>query len=119
MSAELTSRSRDSACAQQPPADRISNVLNGGNDGGNGGGRTGGSRNFDQGSRASTGNQGGRSAADIAATSPQSNVFRSGVKTAATNPRELRCRRHSLHSLGTHPARITRPAFDIRGTALW
>ena len=83
-------------CVQQPPADRISNVLNGGNDGGNGGGRNGASRNFDQDSRANTGDQGGRSAADIAATSPQSNVFRSGVKTAATNPRELRCRRQLL-----------------------
>ena len=77
---------------QQPPAAQISNVLNGGNgnqgnqgSNGNGGnGRNAGNRD----SRANTGDPGGRSAADIAATSPQSNVFRQDARTAATNPRE-------------------------------
>lgn len=87
---------------QQPPAAQVSNVLNGGNrdpgnqgfngNGGNGrgagGGAAGGAGGRDN--RGNTGDPGGRSAADIAATSPQSNVFRQDARTAATHPRESR-----------------------------
>ena len=78
---------------QQPPAAQVSNVLNGGNrDPGNqgfgGNGRGAGGRD----NRGNTGDPGGRSAADIAATSPQSNVFRQDARTAATNPREIHIR---------------------------
>ncbi len=80
---------------QQPPAAQISNVLNGGNrdpgnqgfNGNGGNGRGAGGRD----SRGNTGDPGGRSAADIAATSPQSNVFRQDARTAATHPRESHC----------------------------
>lgn len=76
--------------AQQDPAAQISNVLNGGagNNRGNLGnaGNGGGANRGD--TRGNTGDQRGRSAADIAATSPQSNVFRSDARTAATDPRE-------------------------------
>lgn len=76
---------------QQPPAAQISNVLNGGNgnQGFNGNGGNSG-RNAGRDNRGNTGDPGGRSAADIAATSPQSNVFRQDARTAATNPRESR-----------------------------
>ncbi len=82
---------------QQPPAAQISNVLNGGNgnpgnqgpNGNGGNGRNAATRD----TRANTGDPGGgRSAADIAATSPQSNVFRQDARTAATNPREYHLR---------------------------
>ena len=103
---------RQNEAAQPPPAGQISNVLNGGNfnnaPNNNGANRNAGStansgNTATRDTRANTGDQGSRSAADIAATSPQSNVFRQDAKTAATNPRETLSPSPCAHRLTTLP----------------